>query len=159
MRKPEHQISSYLSATLPLSGEGVGYGRHLRGVLVIAAIAKITSYAFSTRIAAKIKEKARGICQNCGKEAGQDLIAAHINHNRSAKGYNSTNNGLALCPYCEFARHAKHFFHPGRIGMSKKNNNITIKSRYWQLNEKDKEEAMREFGDVLRKLEIIKKTR
>lgn len=117
-------------------------------LIALAFVFSINSYAFKSRRSREIKNT-NGICDGCGKNVGKDnLIAAHLNHDRSNKRqYNSRENGRAYCRLCELKHHLSNHDSPfQRIGLNRKNNATTIYSIWQQLNDSERRQAMQDHG-------------
>ncbi|HKY73686.1 MAG TPA: hypothetical protein VJ246_00015 [Patescibacteria group bacterium] len=92
---------------------------------------RCTAFAFTADVASSLKEK--GVCEQCGAQAGSDLIASHVDHSKRTRHYNHQSNGRALCRKCEAGYHISHIGSSNSIGLREKDNMSAGWSHYQNL--------------------------
>ncbi len=114
LRNPGAAIPGPLGAKPDLDGMHIDELRQKAEASVSAAIevkGQTTVYHRNPFIAAYVKERAKGICQLCGKEApfrtrdGKPFLECHHVKPLSEGGWDSPDNCVALCPNCHRKMH------------------------------------------------------
>ncbi len=77
-------------------------------------------------------------CVRCGAlHKDCSLECSHINHNQRLREYDSPENGELLCRICHYLWHFDHQDDARTIGLSRKDNQTSIKSIYGRMNDNE----------------------
>lgn len=115
-------------------------------ILTVSLLIRRLFSSFSDASSREIKRFARGTCQNCGKHVGENnLIAAHYNHDKSKRSYDSPENGRALCAQCEARYHITSVGNAKCIGMSERDNLTVAWGHFWNLDADERDEVLHLF--------------
>lgn len=114
-------------------------------------VAALVWMEFPTHIANRIKERAEGKCESCGKHVGKEkLIAGHLKHKRDD---HDIRNGRAHCMLCEARYHVSHLgSDSSKIGL-RRSENASESWHWWlQLSKEDKSILEKEYPDKIARL-------
>jgi hypothetical protein len=86
--------------------------------LEIAIVLALSTASFTGIRRERIKNSNGGKCIDCELNfPAEDLIASHLNHDRSNPCYNHDSNGVPRCPTCEAIYHLSHIGNAAEIGL------------------------------------------
>jgi len=130
------------------------FRKTLTPVVFVYTLVFLSKFSFSRDSARKVKERAGGKCQGCGKTISpNDQIAAHLNHDRSSTNYDNPNIGRCFCPFCEMSFHYNNHGNPLGIGIKDQAvNRSIIVNWYYALSPDEKRMARDNFGEPFKKL-------
>ena len=86
--------------------------------------------SFSTETRLEIKDRSEGRSELSGKEPekGEQLVCAHLNHDKDHPDYDKPEMGLRVTKEEEMAYHQMHLFCPEKIGMDEMQNKSVVAS-------------------------------
>jgi hypothetical protein len=104
---------------------------------------------FSGDTRVEMKERSEGKSELSGIE-GEEMVCAHLNHNKGLADYDSIENGLRVTKHEECAYHMMHLHCPEKIGMQNMQNRSVVVSYITQFLKKEDYETTREkIGEAI----------